>query len=364
MRHSRFHAAMFFEKPGVISMLFRLILVAVTVACSATAQAEVWPRSGEDADKDGVLDQTESELASKHRLILRGNRQKSYRPVPIAQVFPGLVLERWDGKKWVKRFNGGDSSFKDLVKYVQDNPTDESWKAWSSKFNWENGNLKDFQKLPEHPQPDLFWRVTPLRTEGEVHELSLQYYWFCTFSDADAAINISDHDGDWEGVDLTVRVSGVDTNGAKVADVIIHNHDRELFPRVDQCTWSGDRLALYAEDNANEPWGIPGDSSHMPRDLKTNKGIFHVKFPGIATSPRPHWGEIVDSNHHPVAGYEINAWTLHPLGEKGSPGTTSEAQAVMLFRGGWGKRFGDGVGLPLSPMMQLRMWDRKFASPE
>jgi hypothetical protein len=253
----------------------------------------------------------------------------------------GQPFDRVKGGRLDHPFQVGQMLVAQIGLLAQRFDGDAAPQVWSTKLNWENG------RVPGYPVPDLFWRCYPFKTDGDKRYMMLQYYWFCTLSDADVALNIADHDGDWMGIDLSIVVSKSDPRNPDLIDVIFHNHDREIIATQAQCQWDGSRVKVFAEDNSNEPWHAPGDEGKKLNGFRTNNDR-SIDLQPFATVPREHNGKAPNAS--------VYNWSMVSLGEKEAYGSSPEAQVVMRFEGGWGKN-GD---TPMSPRFQDRMWKRQF----
>lgn len=310
----------------------------------STAPAS-WPDGSRDCDGDGISDAFEALVAKRFAPIVHMNNDRVYRPVRLRDVFkedgkPALVLEGGP-----KRRDG--VSFNAFAKLVSHEQTNKSMNVWSH-FNWEDS------KPPIDSKPDLFVHVSFVNEKQRL--VSIQYFWFCAFSDADFPFNGGDHDGDWLGVELWVappehpRDTTCQTAATmEVQRAIFHIHGWQLVGPRSACRWNGDRLDVYAEHNSNEPWPIPGKDGNTDAPGMTKIGTFDHR---------------VVREHSGKGTRPVSSWHFVYLGESTRPGFSAEARVFMGFAGKWGKNAGIMADLSRSPRFQPKMWKRAFAMPK
>ncbi len=349
------------DRRGICANYARLVLLAIGFCMLAISEHPANSASG------SVVNTPERRVAERFRPIFLLNGKGTYRPASLRTYVEASAIVLPNGN-WLSK----------------PGPIDEKLVLLDGKdsagMRLEPRATKGFD--PEHSEewakrelPSVFFRVKkdfPKNTysfefETGYEYLSVQYFFFCYFNDADFPANGGDHDADWGAVDAVFIVNSPDGKATLenpiLHSAVFHNHGRQMW--LDQVNHAkleldGGRIVVRLEHGSNEPWPNKGGSGFggwpKPPGFKTNHrfekdiGIDWPWSPRESRIVRPHEG-----NGDRIVQYDLididpaDARDLSPL-----------ARFVLRFAGQYGTYGGPHGDPPTGPPYQKQMWDRHY----
>lgn len=322
---------------------------------------------GANSPSGSVLSTRERQLAERFRPIFLLNARGTYRPASLKTYLEASAIVLPNGN-WLS--NPGRIEEKLVLLDGKD----------SAGMRLEPRATKGFD--PEHSEewakrelPSVFFRVKsdfPKSTysfelQTSYQYVSVQYFFFCYFNDADFPANGGDHDADWGCLDLTFIVGGlarkVTWEKPILHSAVFHNHGRQMWldhAKHGKLELDGGRVVVRLEHGSNEPWPNKGGSGFGGWPKPTGFKINHrfEKDTGIDWSWSPRESRIV--RPHEGNGDRIVEYDLIDLAPVAPQGLSPLARFVQCFGGRYGTYGGPHGDPPTGPPYQKQMWERRY----
>lgn len=325
------------------------------------------PTHAADSQSPPVLDKRKRQLAERFRPIFVLNAKGTYRPASLKTYVEASAIVHPDGK-WFSK----PGPIADRLNFLDGKD--------SSGMGLEPRATKGFD--PEHSEewakretPSVFYRVKSdfpknaysFELQSGYEYVSLQYFFFCYFNDADFPANGGDHDADWGCLDLTLVVGNPDGKATWEAPVlhsaVFHNHGRQMwldYAKHGKLDLDAGRVVVRLEHGSNEPWPNKGGSGiggwPKPPGFKINHRF--EKDTGIEWPWSPRESRIV--RPHQGNGDRIAEYDLIDLGPSDTRVLSPLARFILAFAGKYGTYGGPHGDPPKGPPFQSQMWERHY----
>ncbi|MGE0252265.1 MAG: hypothetical protein AB7O99_05935 [Dongiaceae bacterium] len=246
---------------------------------------------------------------------------------------------------------------------IKGKEVEKSAQEWSAHFEIKprNGMRNNSDNVKRrYDGKGIFGHVQHLG--GELY--SVKYFLFLAWNETAYSTGEGNHEGDWIGIDLQVRVpvegGKPNINQSQILYGLYHNHGRILLVQPSMMERMPDgRPIVLMEKGTNEAWPNRGSRGFggWPDGLQATKDFGR--------------GE-GDKSEHKVVREHYGKGIPYDTWGKMVNLETSDADAawlVMNYRGQWGEEddddlqwlTGHDVTNPYSPCWNPKMWDRSFS---